>query len=233
MTSANRSSEPIAYDDADALERLAGIADAFLVGERPIARRVDDSVAALGPAAGGAAPRARLRAGGGRRCPRSARSLPRRRSQERGDAGRRRPGLREPAHRRSRSLRSLSAFKETIADLCAMYEVDASELLVVHDAHPQYASTQYARSARGEQRAVQHHRAHVASVLAEREALDTTVIGFAFDGTGYGDDGTIWGGEIFTGSVRDGFERAICCAKRSFPAATPPRAIRSRRRPDF
>ncbi len=102
---------------------------------------------------------------------------------------------------------SFAAFKETIADLCTMYDVPMGELLVVHDAHPEYASTQYARTLPGEHRAVQHHRAHVASVLVEREAFDTRVIGIAFDGTGYGDDGTIWGGEIFTGSLREGLTR--------------------------
>ena len=82
------------------------------------------------------------------------------------------------------------------------------ELLVVHDAHPQYASTLHAAELpAAEKRAVQHHRAHIASVLAERGAWDERVIGVSFDGTGYGDDGTIWGGEIFAGSVRAGFER--------------------------
>jgi hydrogenase maturation protein HypF len=98
-----------------------------------------------------------------------------------------------------------------------MYEVRASDLLVVHDAHPQYASTQFAHTLEGEHRAVQHHRAHVASVLTEREAFDATVTGIAFDGTGYGDDGTIWGGEIFTGSIRDGFERAIWLREAALP----------------
>ena len=91
-----------------------------------------------------------------------------------------------------------------------MYEVDWSDVLVAHDAHPEYASTSIALALpASEKRAVQHHRAHVASVLAEREAWDQQVAGVSFDGTGYGDDGTIWGGEIFTGSLSGGLERAI------------------------
>jgi hydrogenase maturation protein HypF len=89
-----------------------------------------------------------------------------------------------------------------------MYEIDSSQLLVVHDAHPQYVSTAHALALpAAEHCAVQHHRAHIASVLAERGEWDKRVIGVSFDGTGYGDDGAIWGGEIFSGSVREGFER--------------------------
>jgi hydrogenase maturation protein HypF len=81
-------------------------------------------------------------------------------------------------------------------------------LLVVHDSHPQYVSTAHAL-ALGIPHvvAVQHHRAHIASVLAERSEWETRVAGVSFDGTGYGDDGGIWGGEIFVGSVKAGFER--------------------------
>ena len=93
-------------------------------------------------------------------------------------------------------------------DLTAMYEVEWGELLIVHDQHPEYVSSLYAQTlASAETVAVQHHRAHVASALAEHGALDRRVLGVAFDGTGYGDDGAIWGSEFFAGSVQKGFER--------------------------
>ncbi len=209
MTSANRSSEPIAYRDDDAAERLAGLADAFLIGERPIARRVDDSVARVGPFGPVVLRRARGYA------PTAVATLPTDRpvlavgadlkssvtlvvdgqafvSQHLGDLD---------------HYAALEAFRETCEDLLRMYEVDRAALLVVHDAHPQYASTQYALELPGSTVAVQHHRAHVASVLAEREAWTKPAVGIAFDGTGYGDDGSIWGGECFVGSIAEGFER--------------------------
>ena len=219
MTSANRSSEPIAYTDADAFESLGGIADAFLCGRREIARRIDDSVMAVGPYgptvlrhARGCAPQAIARLPSSRPMLCVGADLKNAltlvvdgqafASQHIGDLD---------------HYGALTSFKETIADLCAMYEVAPDDLLVVHDAHPEYASTQYALSLRGEHVAVQHHRAHVGSVLAEREAFDTPVAGIAFDGTGYGDDGTIWGGEIFAGTLRDGFDRAIWLREARLP----------------
>ena len=101
-----------------------------------------------------------------------------------------------------------AAFQETIRDLLAMYEIRIEDMTVVHDLHPQFTSTRLAESLPARRRiAVQHHEAHIASVMAEHDLLDEPVVGVAFDGTGYGTDGTIWGGEFFVGSVRGGFER--------------------------
>jgi hydrogenase maturation protein HypF len=210
MTSANRSSEPIAYEDDDALQRLSGIADSFLIGQRPIARRVDDSVARAGTFGPVILRRARGYAPG------AVASLPTNRpilalgadlkntitlvvdgqafvSQHIGDLD---------------HYQSFRAFQETIDDLVSMYHVPCDELLVVHDLHPQYLSTSHAATITAPQTvAIQHHRAHIASVLAERGEWTKRVIGVSFDGTGYGDDGSIWGGEIFVGSVREGFTR--------------------------
>jgi hydrogenase maturation protein HypF len=219
MTSANRSNEPIAYDDDDAGVRLAGIADAFLVGERAIARPIDDSVVRVGPSgpmvlrhARGYAPRAVAALASTRPILAVGADLKNAivlvvdgqafASQHVGDLD---------------QFAVFESFKATIADLCDMYEVDRERLIVAHDAHPQYASTQYALELPGDHVAVQHHRAHVASVLAEREAFDEPVIGLAFDGTGYGDDGTIWGGEIFTGSLRGGFGRVLSLRPAKLP----------------
>jgi hydrogenase maturation protein HypF len=210
MTSANRSSEPIAYEDEDALQRLAGIADSFLIGQRTIARRVDDSVAragAFGPVV--------LRRSRGY-APGAVASLP--------AEG---PVLALGADLKNTitlvvdgqaflshhigdldHYQSLRAFHETIEDMVSMYKVPWDELLLVNDLHPQYLSTAHAATLGVPQsHAVQHHRAHVASVLAERGEWRKRVVGVSFDGTGYGDDGSIWGGEIFVGSVQEGFDR--------------------------
>jgi hydrogenase maturation protein HypF len=211
MTSANRSSEPIAYEDADALKRLSGIADAFLIGERPIARRVDDSIVRAGTFGPVILRRSRGYA------PSAVAKLPIKRpvlalgadlkntvtlvvdgqafvSQHIGDLS---------------HYQAFHSFTETIKDLIAMYDIDTRDLLLVHDTHPQYVSTGHAAAMPvHETRAIQHHRAHLASVLAERGEWEKKIVGVSFDGTGFGDDGSIWGGEIFVGSLESGFERA-------------------------
>jgi hydrogenase maturation protein HypF len=210
MTSANRSSEPIAYGDDEAVDRLTGIADAFLIGERPIARRVDDSIARSGCFGPSILRRARGYA------PSAVTTIPSAKpilatgadlknsvtlvvngqaivSQHIGDLD---------------QYESLQAFQETIADLTAMYQIPFEDLIVARDAHPQYLSSVHALTLPGAASfAFQHHRAHIASVLAERMEWDKRVLGVSFDGTGYGDDGTIWGGEFFAGSIRERLER--------------------------
>jgi hydrogenase maturation protein HypF len=210
MTSANRSSEPIAIDEHEALDRLSGIADAFLIGERSIARRVDDSISrasAFGPTV--------LRRARGY-APGAVTTLPTKQpilavgadlkntitlvvdgqafvSQHIGDL---------------EHFQSFQAFQQTIEDLVSMYGVQWDQLLVVRDSHPQYASSMHADSLSSrDTHGIQHHRAHVASVLAERREWHQRVVGVSFDGTGYGDDGSIWGGEFFVGSVSAGFDR--------------------------
>jgi hydrogenase maturation protein HypF len=211
MTSANRSSEPIAYEDDEALDRLSEIADAFLIGERPIARRVDDSVARAGAFGPVILRRARGYAPGAVATIPSARPI----LAVGGDLKNAITLVVDGQAFVSQHIGDLAdyqsrrAFHETIQDLMTMYEVRREELLVAHDAHPEYLSTAEAlQIGASEAVAVQHHRAHVASVLAERGEWDKKIVGVSFDGTGYGDDASIWGGEIFVGSIQAGFERA-------------------------
>ncbi len=108
---------------------------------------------------------------------------------------------------------------DEVGDLAAPDKQDALEVLLdgqapgalVCDRHPDYFSTNLAHRLAGEQRLplreVQHHRAHVAAVCVEHRLFDAPVVGLAFDGTGFGDDGTVWGGEFFTGSVAGGLIR--------------------------
>ncbi len=211
MTSGNRSDEPIAFEDGDARERLAGIADLFLTNDRPIHLRCDDSVT-------------RLVAG---------KELPLRRS--RGEAPRpislpvpcRRPTLavggqlkatfalgRDRHAFLSHHLGDLDhyeayrAFVEAVGHYERLFEIRAER--VVHDLHPDYATSRYARERAALEGiallGVQHHHAHVASCMAEN-GLDEPVIGVAFDGTGYGRDGAIWGGEFLVGDYRN-YQRA-------------------------
>jgi len=232
MTSANRSSEPIAYEDQDALDHLGEVADAFLIGERPIARRVDDSVSRAGSFG-----RVILRRSRGY-APSAVATLPCDR-----------PILAVGADLKntitlvidgqafvSQHIGDLShyqasrAFQETVEDLIAMYKVQWSDLLVLHDSHPQYFSTQFALNLPAQEKLpVQHHRAHIASVLAENQACDKRILGISLDGTGLGDDGTIWGGEFFVGSIAEGFTRVAHLRPAALPggdaaAEFPPQA---------
>ncbi len=199
MTSANLSDEPIAIDNDEALSRLAQIADAFLLHDREILQRCDDSVAGVVDGAPQLIRRARgyvplsvplpidsppLLAVGGHL--KNVFTLARGRyayqSQHLGD-------LENPT--------GLDFFRESLAHLMRTFEIEPGA--VVHDLHPGYLSTAWAKEFAAERKlpliAVQHHHAHIAACMAENR-VDGPVIGLALDGTGYGSDGRIWGGEV-------------------------------------
>ena len=209
MTSANLSEEPIAIDNDEARARLGEIADAFLMHDREILQRCDDSVTAVVDGAPQLIRRARgfvplgvalpmeapplLTVGGHLK---NVFALARGRfvyqSQHLGDL---------------ENLTGLEFFKESLDHLMRTFEI-APEA-VVHDLHPGYLSTSWAKEWAGERGlpllAVQHHHAHVAGCMAEH-GLEGPVIGLSLDGTGYGTDGRVWGGEVLIARL-NGFER--------------------------
>ncbi len=212
MTSGNASEEPIAYRDEDALARLGGIADLLLVHDRPIQTRTDDSVLRVLDA------------------PTGARKMLLRRSRGYVPAGLSLPDSAEhpilacgaelkntfclARGRRAwvshhigdlENYETLRSFTEGIEHFERLFEV-APEV-VAHDLHPEYLSTKYALDCGLEQLiGVQHHHAHLAACLAEHGEPGPAV-GAIFDGTGYGLDGTVWGGELLLGDLED-FRRA-------------------------
>jgi hydrogenase maturation protein HypF len=215
MTSGNRSDEPIAFRDDDAFERLVTIADLFLVHDRPIETRTDDSVVRVATVSGerrtlfvrrsrGYVPsplrmplptdRAVLGSGGHLK---NTFCLAR---GERAFVGHHIGDLDN-----AETLQSFTDGVEHVAGL-----VDITPDLIAHDLHPEYLSTKYAldraaSEAKSEPVGVQHHHAHLAACLAEHGECGPT-IGIIFDGTGYGTDGTIWGGELLVGDL-SAFER--------------------------
>jgi hydrogenase maturation protein HypF len=209
MTSANMSEEPIAIDNREARTRLGAIADAFLMHDREILQRCDDSVAAVVDGAPQLIRRARgfaplgialpldsppLLAVGGHL--KNVFALARGRmvyqSQHLGDL---------------EDLTGLEFFKESLDHLIRTFEIEPET--VVHDLHSGYLSTAWAKEWAQERGlpliGVQHHHAHVAGCMAEH-GLTGPAIGLALDGTGYGTDGRIWGGEVLI-ARSTGFER--------------------------
>ncbi|MDQ6817911.1 MAG: carbamoyltransferase HypF, partial [Actinomycetota bacterium] len=210
MTSGNVSDEPIAFRDEDALERLGAIADRLLLHDRPIQTRTDDSV--LRAVAHGGPPLLMRRSRGyvptGIELPVPASE----------------PVLACGAELKStfcvaknnrawvshhigdlENYETLCSFQEGIAHFQRLFAVEPK--IVAHDLHPEYLSTKYALE-RDDAKlvAIQHHHAHLAACLAEHGERGPAV-GAIFDGTGYGTDGTIWGGELLVGDLV-GFERA-------------------------
>lgn len=203
MTSGNLSDEPIAYRDDEARARLAAIADQFLVHNRGIHVRADDSVIRVFHDSPLFLRRSRGYVPRGIRLPAEQPSvlavggeLKATVCLTRGD----RAFLSQHVGdlKNSATLRSLD---ETVAHLENILEITPS--VVAHDLHPDYLSTSYAADLQKLPRiAVQHHHAHLASCMAEN-GLEGDVIGVIFDGTGYGPDGTIWGGEFLVGGYRE------------------------------
>jgi hydrogenase maturation protein HypF len=206
MTSGNQSDEPIVMKNADARSRLNGIADYFLFHNREIYMRCDDSVTRIL----NGTPRPMRRARGYAPLPvflhrpvpsvlglgaelKNTICLTRDReaflSQHIGDL---------------ENLETLRSFEHCISHIERILEIEPR--LIVHDLHPDYLNTEWAlRRHDLPVMAAQHHHAHIAAVMAER-GIDGPVLGLALDGTGYGTDGTIWGGEILRVD-NVGFER--------------------------
>ena len=208
LTSGNVSDEPIAYQDDDALARLGGIADVFLTHDRPIHIRTDDSVVrpyrgreAVLRRSRGYVPEPLAVAGRfGRPVLACGAELKNTFCLGRGD----RVFL---SHHVGdlENYETLRSFTEGIGHFRRLFDVEPQ--IVAHDLHPDYLSTKYALEQDGCVLAgVQHHHAHIASCLADN-GEPGPVIGVAFDGTGYGTDGTIWGGEFLLADLADA-ERA-------------------------
>jgi hydrogenase maturation protein HypF len=208
MTSGNLAEEPIAHRDREALERLGEVADLFLVHDREIETRCDDSVARVVAGRPVVLRRARGWVPRPVRVPRPfARPVlacgPHLKNTfclGAGDAAHLGPHVGD-----LENLETLRSFEESVARMERFLGLRPE--VVAHDLHPEYLSTRWAL-ARPEpvKVGVQHHHAHVASAMAEH-ALTGPVIGVAYDGTGWGPDGTAWGGELLVADYA-GFERA-------------------------
>jgi hydrogenase maturation protein HypF len=203
MTSGNVSDEPIAYDDAEALERLAGIADRFLVHDRPIETRTDDSVV-RGPLV---LRRSRGIVPAAVELPAAERPLLACGAELKSTFCLAKGGRAWVGHHIGdlKNWETLRSYRAGIAHFERLFAI-APEL-VAHDLHPDYLSTAYALERDDVERvAVQHHHAHLAACLAEHGESGPAV-GAIYDGAGLGSDGAVWGGELLIGGVAR-FERA-------------------------
>ncbi|GEJ55745.1 carbamoyltransferase HypF [Anaeromyxobacter diazotrophicus] len=210
MTSANLSEEPIAYRDGEAVARLSGVADLLLVHDREIETRADDSVARVVAGAPvllrrsrGYAPRpVRLARALGRPVLAVGALLKNTFCLGVGDAAHLGPHIGD-----LENLETLASFEGAVARLEQFLR--ARPALLAHDLHPDFTSTRYAlERARAEGLpavAVQHHHAHAAGCMAEH-GLEGPALALTWDGTGLGDDGAAWGGELLLARY-GGYER--------------------------
>jgi len=219
MTSGNVSDEPIAYKNEEACRRLSEIADFFLLHDRDIHMRCDDSVVRVFQDLPFVLRRSRgyvpfpiklsfdlemiLACGG---------ELKNTFALSRG------PYVFVSHHIGDlENMETLLSFEQGIEHFKNLFSIEPKA--VAYDLHPEYLSTKYALSLAGIPKVgVQHHHAHVVSAMAEN-GLDGEVIGVALDGTGFGDDGTIWGGEFLRADLRD-FKRAAHLKQVSMPGGS-------------
>lgn len=205
MTSGNLSEEPIVIDNAEALDRLAGLADAFVLHNRDIHVPCDDSVVRMLDGAEYPIRRSRGYAPFPVPLPFDAAPLLATGGELKATfclaAGR--DGFMSQHIGDMENLETLDAFTRAVDHFISLFRIEPE--VIATDLHPGYLSTRWAERSPLPVVKVQHHHAHVASVMAEHGFRDR-VIGFAFDGTGYGTDGTVWGGEVLLADY-DGFER--------------------------
>jgi hydrogenase maturation protein HypF len=218
LTSGNVSEQPIAFENGEALRRLGGIADGFLLNDRDIHARNDDSVLRFSGGAPvfirrsrGWAPSPVFLGGMGPSVVAVGAEMKNTLCLTRGDRAFISPHIGD-----LENAETLESFERAAKHLAELFAVHPE--IAVHDLHPDYLSTRWALNRSGlRTEAVQHHHAHVASCLAEN-GRSGPVIGFAMDGTGYGPDGTVWGGEILLADCLR-FERAGHFAVRVMPGA--------------
>ena len=202
MTSGNRSDEPIAYDDEDARARLGGIADAFLAHDRAIQRRCEDSVV-----------RRQFPIRRSRGFVPTAVALPVSAGRTIVAAGAELKSTFCVAHGKEAfpsahlgDLDTEAAYRAFREDLELYLEMlDMTPTVVACDLHPEYLATKWAHAQGAELVEVQHHHAHAAACLAEHGS-EGPALALVFDGTGYGPDGTLWGGELLRCDL-ESFER--------------------------
>ncbi len=204
MTSGNLSDEPIAFDNTEAIERLKGIADGFLLNNRKIHRRADDSVAAIRDGV------TTIWRWGRGHVPRPIflpESLP-------GVLGvgpelkntichiRDDKAFLSPHIGDLKTYDTYEYLRETIEHQSRILDVNPE--CVACDLHPDYQSTRWAEEESGlPVIKVQHHHAHTVALMAEHGILDREILALAMDGTGLGTDGAIWGGEILRATVTE------------------------------
>ncbi len=195
-TSGNISEEPICISEEEAYSKLSGIADYFLVHNRKILRHVDDSIVRY---AGGNEMMLR-RARGYAPLPLVMKGIEEKIVLAAGPHLKNTIALNKGSNvfisqhiGDLENVESINAFKRVINDLEGFYELKPDR--VICDLHPDYTSTKYSEALEIQVHKIQHHYAHVLSCMAENE-IEADVLGVSWDGTGYGTDGTIWGGEF-------------------------------------